>query len=63
MEPERVCTMIAACTVLHNIYIARRMPLPRNRQQNEEEDVPDDDPADQDNVSGRLVRARIVASL
>ena len=28
MKPERVCTIIMACTVLHNIAIERREPEP-----------------------------------
>uniref|UniRef100_A0A8C6V0T6 DDE Tnp4 domain-containing protein n=1 Tax=Neogobius melanostomus TaxID=47308 RepID=A0A8C6V0T6_9GOBI len=29
MHPERVCVVIAACVVLHNICVEKRMPLPR----------------------------------
>uniref|UniRef100_A0A8C6UN81 DDE Tnp4 domain-containing protein n=1 Tax=Neogobius melanostomus TaxID=47308 RepID=A0A8C6UN81_9GOBI len=45
MHPERVCVVIAACVVLHNICVEKRMPLPRQvavLDQPEEVENPED---------------------
>lgn len=64
MHPERVCTVIAACIVLHNMCIAKRIPLPRqNHLPMPEEDDPVVPLGRFEDVSGRLVRAHIVDNL
>ena len=64
MRPERVCTVVAACTVLHNICVTKRIPLPRQHHQPvQEEDVHAAVPAVHEDVGGRLVRAQIVNTL
>ncbi|KAL2102183.1 hypothetical protein ACEWY4_001351 [Coilia grayii] len=64
MHPERVCTVIAACIVLHNMCIAKRIPLPRqNHLPMPEEDDPVVPLSRFEDVSGRLVRAHIVDNL
>ena len=61
-EPERACPVIAACIVLHNISISRRVPLPDDEE--DDADDQDNNPADnggaQPNMNGRIARARIV---
>ncbi|XP_062373191.1 putative nuclease HARBI1 [Sardina pilchardus] len=54
MHPERVCTVIAACTVLHNICISKRIPLPMENDLLPEEDEAHV-PVAHDDVSGRLL--------
>ena len=60
MHPERVCTEIAACTVLHNI--SKRIPLPRHHQPPA---VPEEDvhPARAiEDIAGRLVSFQLIIS-
>lgn len=69
MEPARAVHVIAACTVLHNIAVNRRVPLP---MEDEQDDGMDNDGNDDQRgrnvidanrngrVDGRAVRARIV---
>ncbi|XP_049430488.1 putative nuclease HARBI1 [Epinephelus fuscoguttatus] len=62
MHPERVCVVIAAAAVLHNICIKKRIPLPR-----QEDVVPEVDenpaPAIPEDISGRLARNHIINNL
>lgn len=64
MHPEQVCTVIAACTVLHNICVTKRIPLPRQHHQPVPEEGADPvDHAGHEDVGGRLVRTRIINAL
>ncbi|KAL7395824.1 hypothetical protein ABVT39_024009 [Epinephelus coioides] len=62
MHPERVCVVIAAAAVLHNICIKKRIPLLR-----QEDVVPEVDenpaPAIPEDISGRLARNHIINNL
>ncbi|XP_049890978.1 putative nuclease HARBI1 isoform X2 [Epinephelus moara] len=64
MQPERVCSVVAACTVLHNICITKRIPLPRQHHQpvQEEEEHPAV-PVVWDDIGGRLVCAHLINTL
>lgn len=55
MTPERVCTVIMACAVLHNIAIERREPEP------EEEDYDLFELEDGDEYFGREERNGVAA--
>ncbi|XP_049432777.1 putative nuclease HARBI1 [Epinephelus fuscoguttatus] len=65
MRPERVCTVIAACTVLHNICVTKRIPLPRQDHQpvQEEDGLQPVVPAVHGDIGGRLARTQIVNTL
>ncbi|KAK7939911.1 hypothetical protein WMY93_003237 [Mugilogobius chulae] len=64
MHPERVCIVIAATVVLHNICVKKRLPLPR---QEDAPVMPEDEEnaiiAVPDEISGRLVRNHLINSL
>lgn len=64
MHPERACTIIAACVVLHNICIEKRIPIPGHDNQDlPAVPVPDHPAAVPEDVAGRLVRTRIINML
>lgn len=63
LHPERVCVIIAATVVLHNICVLRRLPLPGQVHVAGLEDVENPVGPNQEDIGGRLVRNHIIANL
>jgi len=60
LTPERAATVTAACLVLHNICIMKRLPLPEGDDRVVIEDYVVQDQVMEADISGRMARARII---
>lgn len=60
MKPEKVCRIIGACAILHNIALLRNEPLDADDAQQEQ---PVDVPGFQGRQDGRIIREHIAREI
>jgi hypothetical protein len=63
LSPERACTVITACLILHNFCLRKGIPAPDEGEDDEDQENDDNEPQNglNDNVGGRVARARLIA--